>query len=280
MRIGIKHLLHTLALSACAYSQSPVCSAQEPGLIQQAAAAPGGQVQTASALQSERSSRGQVTSVAKFTSMTQLTRANSAFQPPASPPLPATRGLIAVPAQENVPATGPLQGSVQANSGGSVGSASNPNALTPLQNRELSIPVQIVDLSLSGIGTGTLPESAADKRDKLPFPGRGAAFKCVYWQPSNICHYPLRFEEPMLERHGHVRFGCWQPLASGVKFFGTLPMLPYLYTLQPTHQPVYALGNYRPGSCAPLLRETIPYDREAAVVEALSLAGFFWAVPL
>ena len=84
----------------------------------------------------------------------------------------------------------------------------------------------------------------------------------------------------LFERHGHVRAGCLQPLVSGVRFFTTIPMLPYLNTLQPCYEPVYALGNYRPGSCAPLLRETIPYDRNAVVVEALAGAGFFWAMPL
>ena len=153
-------------------------------------------------------------------------------------------------------------------------------ALIPQQNRDLSIRVQIVDLSVAGLGTGKLPESASAKRSPESVLQRTAIFKCVHWHPSTICHYPLRFEEVALERHGHVRFGCWQPLASGARFFATIPMLPYLYTLQSPCEPVYALGNYRPGSCAPLLRDSIPYDSHAAVVEAMSLAGFFWGAPL
>jgi hypothetical protein len=154
------------------------------------------------------------------------------------------------------------------------------NALTPLQNRKLSLPVQVVDLSVAGLGTGILPESAADAQVQQTHLVRAAAFKCVHWHPSSICHYPLRFEETMLERHGHVRFGCWQPLASGVRFFATIPMLPYISTLRPPLEPVYALGTYRPGSSAPLLRDSLPYDQHAAVAEALALSGFFWAMPL
>lgn len=156
----------------------------------------------------------------------------------------------------------------------------NDNALTPLQNRELSIRVQVVDLSVGDLGTGVVPESAADKRGQQTAYGRLAAYKCVHWQPSNICHFPLRYEETMLERHGHVRFGCWQPLVSGVRFFATIPLLPYLNTLRPAHEPVYALGNYRPGTCAPLLRDSLPYDKHAAVVETMAAASFFWAMPL
>lgn len=154
------------------------------------------------------------------------------------------------------------------------------NSLTPIQSRELTTKVHVVDMSVAGLGTGTIPAAAFDKRQTEVFDGRLAAQKCVYWAPSDICHYPLRFEEAMLERHGHVRLGYLQPIVSGVRFFTTIPMIPYLNTLQPRHQPVYALGNYRPGSCAPMLRDTIPYDKHAAVVEAMAVAGFFWATPL
>ena len=150
----------------------------------------------------------------------------------------------------------------------------------PLQNRGLNNRVQVVDLSVSGLGTGQVPEGASEQLEVEAAYGRAAAFKCVHWQPSNICHYPLRFEEAMLERHGHVRFGILQPLVSGSRFFATIPMIPYLNTLQPRCESVYALGNYRPGSSAPLLRDSIPYDAHAAVVEAMAVAGFFWAAPL
>ncbi len=93
-------------------------------------------------------------------------------------------------------------------------------------------------------------------------------------------HYPLYFEDAMLERHGQSRYGCLQPMVSGAKFLWTIPTLPYQYTLRPKHDCVYALGHCRPGSCAPVWHDMLPYDRHAMVVEALSLAGFFWAMPL
>jgi hypothetical protein len=162
----------------------------------------------------------------------------------------------------------------------SANSTRSDNALTPLQNRKLALPVQVVDLSVADLGTGILPESAAEKQEKQTHMVRSAAYKTVQWRPGSICHYPLRFEETMLERHGHVRFGCWQPLASGVRFFATIPVLPYLSTLRPPYDPVYNLGTHRPGSSAPLLRDSIPYDKHAAVAEALAMAGFFWAMPM
>ncbi len=158
-------------------------------------------------------------------------------------------------------------------------------SLAPLQNRELVNAVTAIDISISGIGTGDIPHAGDDRvgLERVGLPdgvSRGAVFQCVHWSPSLIQHYPLYFEDAMLERHGHVRWGHLQPAASATKFFTHLAMLPYLKTLQPKHECVYALGNYRSGTCAPTLRGHLPYDLKAASVESLSVAGFFWAAPL
>lgn len=159
------------------------------------------------------------------------------------------------------------------------------DSLTPLQSRALSTRILAVNVSMQDIGTGLLPEGSDRNKELQPtlLPTgyeRGAAYKVAHWQPSMICHYPLYFEDAMLERHGHVRFGCFQSLAAGAKFFGTLPLLPYLHTLKPKHECQYALGHYRAGSPAPLVRDHLPWDRKAAVVEALAWSSFFWAAPL
>ena len=215
------------------------------------------------------------------TPRTTLGIALAAPQSETVPPPPAV-GPVQVPGRDASPSDAkPTDGNSNNNQSQTrAPAAGNDNALTPLQNRELSIRVQVVDLSVGDLGTGVVPESAAEKRGHQSTYGRLAAYKGVHWHPSSICHFPLRYEETMLERHGHVRFGCWQPLVSGVRFFATIPLLPYLNTLRPAHQPVYALGNYRPGSCAPLLRDSLPYDKHAAVVETLAAASFFWAMPL
>lgn len=142
--------------------------------------------------------------------------------------------------------------------------------------------VRVTNTSMSGKGLvppdGQLPDNRVGG---LPTgAARGASFQCVHWAPSAICHYPLYFQDAMLERHGQTRFGCLQPIVSGAKFISTIPLLPYLATLQPPCESQYALGQYRPGTCAPVLRNHLPYDSRAAAVETLSLAGLFWAAPL
>lgn len=159
--------------------------------------------------------------------------------------------------------------------------------LAPLQSRQLTISVQAVSTSSEKIGTGLVPQAGRPQWSDQELAGstisRDSLFTQVYWQASLIQHYPLYFEDAMLERHGHTH--CWrgwevtQSLVSGAKFFGTITMLPYLRTLQPKHECVYALGHYRAGSAAPCLRSSVPYDRSAAIVESGSAAALFWGAP-
>lgn len=261
-------MLASCVIPAILQATPAAALAQEPGLVEFATEPNWGGVTTASGTQ---------LSGATASRSNPLPAVRLVSQPPAGvnqvPAPPASQGPIKL---DDAAATSPALG---------LGDKPDPvlagdSALTPLQNRELNIRVQVVDLSVHGLGTGKIPDAASADRVVEASYGRLASQKQVYWHPSSICHYPLRFEEAMLERHGHVRFGCLQPLASGARFFATIPMIPYLQTLQPRCEPVYALGNYRPGSCAPLLRDTIPYDSHAAVVESMALAGFFWAAPL
>lgn len=158
-------------------------------------------------------------------------------------------------------------------------------SLTPVQGRGFNRVVTAVDISQDGIGTGVLPEPAEQEvvaeQQWLPDGvARGAAFKCVHWRPSMICHQPLYYQEIMLERHGHDRWGLLQPIASGVRFYSTIGMIPYLSILRAPCENYYVLGHYRPGTCAPKMRDHLPWDKRAAAVETLSAATAFWAAPL
>lgn len=158
-------------------------------------------------------------------------------------------------------------------------------SLAPLQNRELTTEVNVVNVSLDGIGTGVLSEGAFEEQRVAPMAlpdgiMRGASAKCVHWRPSLIAHHPLIFEDAVLERHGHTRWGHLEPIASGAKFYAAILLHPYLNTLNRPWECQYALGHYRPGTCAPVLKNHLPYDARAAAVQGLSTAGLFWAAPL
>ena len=95
----------------------------------------------------------------------------------------------------------------------------------------------------------------------------------VTWKASNLCHKPLYFENTQLERYGHSRGPIAQPIHSTLHFFTRLVALPYMTGICPPNECEYALGYYRPGNCAPWLKEPIPISLEGIRREALFVTG-------
>ncbi|MCC6124796.1 MAG: hypothetical protein IT426_07540 [Pirellulales bacterium] len=99
------------------------------------------------------------------------------------------------------------------------------------------------------------------------------------WTASALCHKPLYFEDVKLERYGHM-WGPWlQPIVSHARFFAIVPILPYEMGLEPPHECMYALGYYRPGSCAPYYLDPIPLSVRAALFEAGAWVGGVAIIP-
>lgn len=163
----------------------------------------------------------------------------------------------------------------------------NPGVAAPAEGKVRSLPeLRAPDLSTSKVGTGKTPKdearSTAPQPETLPWgPSRDVppVPTTKLWVPTAICHNPLYFEDAMLERHGHERFPCIQPFASGVRFVATTVTLPYLITLHPPCEDVYALGHWRPGSQAPCLVERAPYDHHALKTMVLTSGAAAVAIP-
>lgn len=158
---------------------------------------------------------------------------------------------------------------------------SDPKPLPKIERGPIELaPLSTPSTSTVGVGTGIRPEDVTEGR--LPpsvwFPTGETrngewSLQAKPWLPGGFCHQPLYFEDPMLERHGHERFPHFQPIISGVRFFGTIPVLPYLATLRHPLDDVHTLGSYRPGTPAPMLRYRAHYDQEAIRNQALSTAA-------
>lgn len=160
---------------------------------------------------------------------------------------------------------------------------SAPGKLRPLPENEFRSTVVAANTSIEGLGTGVTPDDFGFPREVYGLPdgiARGAQYQCVHWAPSLVQHYPLYFEDAMLERHGQQRWGCLQPVVSGSKFFSEIVLLPYMATLRRPMDCKYSLGHYRPGTCAPVLRDQLPWDAKAAAVQGAAVTGFFWGMPL
>ncbi len=100
-----------------------------------------------------------------------------------------------------------------------------------------------------------------------------------HWLPSELRYRPTYFEDTMLERHGQMRHPLVQPLASGSRFFLTIPALPYAAAINPPRCPVSTLGHFRAGSGAPCLYQRPPLQVDAGLIEAGLIVGTIFVVP-
>jgi len=148
-------------------------------------------------------------------------------------------------------------------------------------------PLNAPSVDTDEVGTGRIPRGARDSdfADPVPLPESGFArypgwqWTVRTWEAPNTFSNPRLFDDRMLERHGHVRWGCYQPVASGVRFFTQIPMLPYRMALQHPGEPEYTLGYYRPGDAVPALFQRPPWDRRAIIAESVSVATGFLVLP-
>lgn len=101
-------------------------------------------------------------------------------------------------------------------------------------------------------------------------PGREFIPATMTWTASALCHKPLYFEEVQLERYGHTA-GFLQPALSGAHFFVNIAILPYRMGINPPNECQYALGYYRPGSCAPWMVPPIPLSVRGAATQAAAV---------
>ncbi len=135
-----------------------------------------------------------------------------------------------------------------------------------------------LDIGVAGqAGTDFPYECSID--DGRPYPGRCWPQTTYMWKASALCHKPLYFENEQLERYGHSWGPYVQPLVSGAHFFSRLPILPYEMGLEPPNECIYALGHYRPGSCAPYMIDPIPFSFRAALFEAGAVVGAAAVLP-
>jgi len=91
------------------------------------------------------------------------------------------------------------------------------------------------------------------------------------WCAATTCHMPNYFEDEQLERYGHTWGPVTQTTVSTVKFFATVPLVPYFMGVNPPNECIYDLGTYRPGSCAPHYLDPFPISVRGAINEGMFL---------
>ncbi len=113
----------------------------------------------------------------------------------------------------------------------------------------------------------------------VAYHGRHFTPSTFTWKASALCHKPLYFEERALERYGHSN-GPWrQPVVSAAHFFLNLATVPYQMGIHPPFECQYALGYYRPGSCAPWMVPAIPISPRGALYQTGAVLGGVFLLP-
>ncbi|MCG8585834.1 MAG: hypothetical protein MI757_14095 [Pirellulales bacterium] len=126
-----------------------------------------------------------------------------------------------------------------------------------------------IDIALEGQPDQDVP--AAHPIEDEEYEQRSWALTTYMWTASSLCHKPLYFEQAQVERYGHAKHPLLQPVCEGAHFFATVPILPYKMGLQTPHECVYALGYYRPGSCAPYLVDPVPLSLRGALFQGAAV---------
>lgn len=131
---------------------------------------------------------------------------------------------------------------------------------------------------------GILPtDIAAEVFEPTPLAGNGLVRSwpgySLHWCASALYHHPLYFEDAPLERYGHSRRPCLQPVMSAGKFIGSTLLLPYKMGLEAPCEPLYALGYYRPGTESPHFIYPFPLRLDASLFEAGTIAGLIFLIP-
>lgn len=173
------------------------------------------------------------------------------------------------------------------------------NQTSSTQEQSNSDPRAIQDISIVEDGLRPLTQVTLDIQPKpgaVPpdvavhkFAQAGQIFQptgaCRPWHPSvfwweapAFCHRPLYFEEVNLERYGYS-CGVAQPFVSAAHFFGTVPALPYLMTVDKPGECIYTLGHYTPGSRVPYQTHLPPPNLRAGLTEAAVMTGLIFVLP-
>lgn len=189
----------------------------------------------------------------------------------------APRPLVAFAANANRasqadPALAPVPGSEPVSPGKEVRrSVRSISEIQPFYNTMVDEDIrEFADKSAAEYGV----EFGADVYEPRAFPEAA-----LPWVPTNYYHFPLYFEDAVLERYGHSYPEPIQPFVSVAKFSGQLLALPYQMTLDPINKPKYTLGWYRPGEVAPKLRYQVPWNAQAAAVQAGVTTGLIFLIP-
>ena len=194
---------------------------------------------------------------------------------PASPGIHREEGGKQQPQKIEVPVTPAADSTVtlddaDARHSNDVVNCESARDLKSIRNITADISIKHRDLTNpdNGLPLPVPPECSLGKERLEPRHWEQTTFS---WVAAATYHKPIYFDDDQLERYGHTFGPVTQTTLSAVKFFATVPLVPYYMGVYPPNECIYDLGMYRPGSW----RRTILIPSRLASAE-LSMRGCSW----
>ncbi len=133
----------------------------------------------------------------------------------------------------------------------------------------------VVPENLAQNAMGQVPVVQASRSDEML---GDKVFAKTLTHDELVAHQPLYFEEVNLERYGRT-CGPLQPALSGVRFFATIPSLPYAMTVLPPNKTFTFKWPYDAGWGAPKVKELQSLQLKPSLVQAGAITGLLFVVP-
>lgn len=108
---------------------------------------------------------------------------------------------------------------------------------------------------------------------------RNRSPKVYTWQPTDFFHMPLYFDDVPLERYGQSKHPLLQPVYSGARFLAQVPAIPYKMAIDCPHDCITTLGHRPAGTCAPCVKQKLPCDGQAALMQGAVAVGLVFFLP-
>ncbi len=127
--------------------------------------------------------------------------------------------------------------------------------------------------NLAGQVLGSVPDVHAATADEME-----TQFVASFDRKAQqFAYQPLYFEQANVERYG--RPYKLHAAASALRFYATIPALPYAMTVHHANQKYYWRWPYEAGWAAPRVRELPPVQLKGGLVEAGAITGLTFLVP-
>ena len=155
----------------------------------------------------------------------------------------------------------------------------------PLSEIAAELRIDILDVGSDATADededGLPPDCSTNLFDEEPPAGTlFASRSTLHWRPTNFFHQPLYFDDQPLERYGQSVCPHLQPAISATRFFLTLPAVPYKIGVDHPYDCVTTLGKYRPGGCAPCVKEVLPrHDLDGALLTTATAMVMVFCLP-